>query len=149
MNASLFAAERIVVTKELSLPISIVAERLVAGQLSKKGHKILCQNYSGRGFELDIVSMQGKTLVLVEVKFRSNRKDWLDIDALIPTKKRQCLRRGIQSFIYQQNINNYETIRCDLALVCSNTSQIRTLKKPYNLETGIRLYYFEGISLEV
>ncbi|NRA45834.1 MAG: YraN family protein [Oligoflexales bacterium] len=123
---------------EVSFPMSAVAERMVAGHLSNVGHRILCQNYLGRGFELDIVSILNKTLVLVEVKFRSCHQESINLDALVPSQKKRRLRYGIQSFIEQHKVC-FETIRCDLALTCFNISEFRTRKKPYNLYEGIRL----------
>jgi putative endonuclease len=47
-------------------------EGFAAGFLRKKGYKILEQNYKTRIGEIDIIAMDGETLVFVEVKTRES-----------------------------------------------------------------------------
>ena len=133
--------------QEAFFPIGSVTEQLVTQYLVQKGHKLLRQNYRGRGFELDIVSILNKTLVVTEVKFRNSRTEDIDLETLINAQKKRYLKRGIESFLSCLQLK-IETVRCDLALTCLALKDGKMLKKPYNLRSGIRLYYFEDISLE-
>ena len=133
--------------KESFFPMGYVAEDLVERYLSNRGHKVLTQNYSGRGFECDLVTRVKNTLVLVEVKFRDRNIEHIELESLLSPKKKRCLLKGINSFISLRT-QKYDTIRCDLALACYEQKHHSARKKPYNLSTGIRLYYYEDISLE-
>lgn len=132
---------------EKFLPMSFVAEQAVCAYLARRGYHILSQNYQYRGFELDIVSTDGRTLVLTEVKFRNQGCKSIDLSALIPPNKKRCLAKGIKHFLNKTQAE-FDTIRCDLALACLESFKGKIQKKPYNLKTGIRLYYHEDISLE-
>ena len=57
------------------------------GFLKKKGLKILCKNYKNFFGEVDIVAMDGDTLVFVEVKTRSD--DSFGTPAEAVTRKKQ------------------------------------------------------------
>ena len=42
--------------------------------LRRSGYRILARNFRARGAEIDLVAMDGETLVFVEVKTRARRK---------------------------------------------------------------------------
>jgi putative endonuclease len=89
-----------------------VAERLVQARW-----RILARNYRSIGFELDIVAEKEKTLAIVEVKGRrTDRSNSIDLETLIPRRKRASLLRGAQHFI-SAHTDNWDTIRFDLAVV--------------------------------
>jgi putative endonuclease len=50
-----------------------LAEAAAASFLEHKGWKILAKNFRCRSAELDLIGLDGETLVFVEVKQRSNR----------------------------------------------------------------------------
>lgn len=51
----------------------VLGEKMACQYLKGKGYKILDQNYRTRGGEIDIVAEEGKIIVFVEVKTRTNR----------------------------------------------------------------------------
>jgi len=55
--------------------------------LRKKGYRILTRNYRTRGGELDIVAMDGDTLVFVEVKSRRSERFGGPIEAVDAVKQ--------------------------------------------------------------
>jgi putative endonuclease len=67
-------------------------EELAARYLSRRGYRILEKNYRSRAGELDIVAMDGKTLVFVEVKSRRSNAFGSPGDAVNARKRRQMER---------------------------------------------------------
>jgi len=63
-------------------------EALAEGFLKRKGYKILDRNWKGRAGEIDIVALDGKTVVFVEVKTRSSEKFGSPKDAVDSRKKK-------------------------------------------------------------
>lgn len=50
----------------------VAAENAALQFLTERGLRLLTRNYRCRGGEIDLVMMDGKTLVLVEVRYRSS-----------------------------------------------------------------------------
>ena len=69
-----------------------LGEEKAANYLAGKGYKIIQQNYKCRIGELDIIAMEGKTLVVIEVKTRNNLSYGLPCEAITASKKRHILR---------------------------------------------------------
>lgn len=61
-------------------------EQLVAAQLESQGWSVLDRNWRCTGGELDIVAMDGTTLVAVEVKTRRSSTFGHPAEAVTPTK---------------------------------------------------------------
>lgn len=57
-----------------NLAIGNYGENLACSYLKKEGYKIVERNFRIRGGEIDIIALDGKTLVYVEVKTRTSRK---------------------------------------------------------------------------
>ena len=51
-----------------------IGEQLAAQYLSRLGYKIIEKNFRIRGGEIDIIALDGATLVYIEVKTRSSHK---------------------------------------------------------------------------
>ena len=71
-------------------------EAFVAGRLERSGYRILDRNWRVRGGELDLVTLDGETLVFVEVKVRSGGSytaaddslDWRQLNRLMVAAER-------------------------------------------------------------
>ncbi len=61
-------------------------ERLAAQLLHDEGYTVLARNWRGRGGELDLVALDGRTLVAVEVKTRSTELFGHPAEAVTPRK---------------------------------------------------------------
>lgn len=61
-------------------------EDLAEKYLKYHGYKIIERNYRIRGGEIDIIALDGKTLVYVEVKTRTSHKFGLPEEAVTPWK---------------------------------------------------------------
>ncbi|MCB9228080.1 MAG: YraN family protein [Deltaproteobacteria bacterium] len=92
------------------------AESYVKDCLEKAGWTIVARNYRGRSFELDLVMIDQKNLVVVEVKYR---KSTSVISELLPQSKKNALKTGVRHFLssHYRNRAGPDSIRLDLALV--------------------------------
>ena len=79
--------------------------------LVKKGYKILEKNWRSGSWEIDIIAKQKDTLVIVEVKTRSN--NYFGEPYLAVTKQKQrLLIKAAESYVVRKNLN-YE-VRFDI-----------------------------------
>lgn len=83
--------------------IGKVQEELAKTYLEKEGYQILTSNYYSRVGEIDLIAMDGKYLVFVEVKYRSNNHygypeealTYYKMKSIIKTAKWYLVRHGI------------------------------------------------------
>lgn len=69
-----------------------VGEDLAAGYLQKHGYKILERNFHARVGEIDIIALDGQTLVFVEVKTRWSRAYGGAIDSITYRKLQSIIK---------------------------------------------------------
>ena len=65
------------------------AEKLVAEQLKKDGHKIISMNWRTRWCEIDIISKTKSCVYFTEVKFRSSNNWGSGLEYITPKKLKQ------------------------------------------------------------
>lgn len=92
-------------------------EEIASIYLEGKGYRIIETNYRCRTGELDIIAMDGRTLVAIEVKTRSNLAYGLPCQSITPKKK----RRIIGTLHYYLLVNQIEDldIRIDVVEILS------------------------------
>jgi len=73
--------------------------------LRRLGHKIVCRNYKCPAGEIDLVSLDGKTIVFTEVKTRSDREHADPQDAVNLFKRRHLIASA-KCFIQQTRSQN-------------------------------------------
>lgn len=73
-------------------------ESLAAKHLRSKGYRILVRNYDCGGAEIDIVALDGNTLVFVEVKTRQS-EDNARPEAQVNRHKQQQISRAARRYI--------------------------------------------------
>jgi putative endonuclease len=66
-------------------------ERLAAGYLESHGHRIVARNVRRREGEIDLITVEGGTLVFVEVKLRRAGELGGAVEAITPAKYRRLL----------------------------------------------------------
>ena len=78
-----------------NLSLGKLGERIAASYLSKKGFKIIEMNFYKRWGEIDIVALEGETLVFVEVKTRMESDRISPEESMTPWKinsiRKTCL----------------------------------------------------------
>jgi putative endonuclease len=67
------------------------AEHIAATFLQSKGLRLITQNYHCRFGEIDLVMQDGKTLVFVEVRMRSNAAFGGAADSITPQKQQKLI----------------------------------------------------------
>lgn len=92
-----------------------LGEELAAQHLVKSGWKILERNWRGGGGEADLIALDGKTAVLVEVKARSSARYGIPASAVTKTKLIQ-MRRVLTAWLELQTTQWYE-VRLDVVSV--------------------------------
>lgn len=73
--------------------------------LRRLGHKIVCHNYRCPAGEIDLISLDDKTIVFTEVKTRSGRERANPEDAVNSTKQRHLIASA-KCFIQQTHSQN-------------------------------------------
>ena len=73
-------------------------EAFVAGRLERAGYRVIARNWRIRGGEIDIVALDGETLVFVEVKVRTAGGVVLADDSL-DARKLGRLMRAAEMFV--------------------------------------------------
>ena len=81
------------------LRLGLRGEDLACGFLRRRGYKILYRNFRGRrGGEVDIVCLDGDTLVFVEVKTRTGADFGRPLEA-VNAAKRKLISRGALAWL--------------------------------------------------
>lgn len=93
--------------------------------LRMKGYKILAKNSRTVGVEADILALKGRTLVLVEVKYRKTRGR--AHHALHP-RQRERLQR--QAYELAQRYPQTEAVRLDVVLFFSHAPFVEYIENP-------------------
>ena len=78
------------------------AERLALRHLEQQGLRLLAQNWACRRGELDLVMLDGDTVVFVEVRYRKHAQ-WGGALASIDGSKRQKLILAAQFFLQKEH----------------------------------------------
>ncbi len=97
-------------------------EDYTADYLLNKGMKIISRNFRRKGGELDIVALDGKMLVVVEVKARKFGSLTDGLDAMTP-KKLQSIIRTAQRFIDETDVD-FDEMRFDVAELTLTTEKM-------------------------
>lgn len=80
-------------------------EREAERYLLKKGWFIVERGFTARGGEIDLVAVDGRTIVFVEVKTRSSDRKGHPTEA-ITLEKQQHLTRAAYSFLSKKQLSN-------------------------------------------
>jgi putative endonuclease len=91
------------------------AEALARRALEARGWRTLATHVVVRGGEIDLVMLEGDTIVFVEVRHRS-RADYGDAAASIGTVKRRRLRRAAAVWLARHEATD-RSVRFDVVLL--------------------------------
>jgi putative endonuclease len=97
--------------------LGVEAEIIAANYLLQQGLSLIASNYSCRYGEIDLVMRDGKTLVFVEVRMRSN-SSFGGAGNSITASKQLKLSRTAEHYLQQHgDINNSMACRFDAVLM--------------------------------
>ena len=97
------------------------AERLAASFLRERGYHVLEHNFRCRGGEIDLVALDGSTLVFVEVKLRRTLARGAPIEAVTAPKQAR-VRRAAQTYLAFSG-RVFERIRFDVISVMRTSAR--------------------------
>jgi putative endonuclease len=92
------------------------AEGRARGHLEDAGHAVVAANYHCRGGELDLVTLDGETLVFVEVRARANAEHGRP-EATVDWRKRKRLLLAARHFLGRHPEHGRRLIRFDVVAV--------------------------------
>jgi putative endonuclease len=95
-----------------------IGEKIAEEYLIKIGYKILDKNWRESHGELDIVALDGNTLVFIEVKYRSDEY-FMDIHYAISYSKAKLLKKYAQKYMNHTKVF-FDEIRFDFIGVLPN-----------------------------
>jgi putative endonuclease len=96
-------------------------EEIAAGFLAKKGYHILEKNWRQWRNEIDVIAMDGKYLVIIEVKTRQSNY-FGEPETAVTRDKQRALIRAANAYVRYKNINC--EVRFDiLSILISKTSE--------------------------
>lgn len=90
---------------EKRLSLGKEGEAFAARILKKKGYKIRETNYRSPLGEVDIIAMDGKTLVFIEVKTRRNNLFGIPAEA-VNSRKQIQIAKTAQYYLASKKLNN-------------------------------------------
>jgi putative endonuclease len=96
-------------------------EELAAEYLAKKGYRILEKNWRMGRNEIDIIAMDGKFLVVAEVKTRTSAA-FGEPEMAVTREKQRALIRAANTYVRYKNIHS--EVRFDiLSVIISKSSE--------------------------
>ena len=106
------------------------AELACCDHLRSQGLKLIDSNFSCRYGEIDIIMLDKKVLVFVEVRFRKNNNFGGGLESITASKQRKL--RNTAELYLQQN-NRYENARFDVVSMSKN-NQTNKNRQEYTFE---------------
>jgi putative endonuclease len=97
------------------LPLGRRGERAAEKYLRRTGYRIVARNFRAAGAEIDLVAMDGETLVFVEVKTRRSREAGAPEEA-VDERKQKRMRRAAEIFAMRYRADDI-TMRFDIIAV--------------------------------
>jgi len=105
-------------------------EGLAVGFLKKKGYKIITQNYKTHIGEIDIIALDGETLVFVEVKTRESTEYGQPFEA-VNIRKRKKIKDV--ALLYLKRLKDIPPCRFDVVSInyVMDTPQFELIKDAF------------------
>jgi putative endonuclease len=96
-------------------------ERLAVRHLKKSGLKIVARNYRNRFGEIDIIALDGQTIVFVEVKTRKSNAAGSPLEAVDESKQSKVIRVA-EAYLKQRRLFEH-SIRFDVIGIVWNEDE--------------------------
>ncbi len=109
--------------------IGKLGEDIAVNYLKQKGYKILDRNFECRQGEIDIIALDKKEIVFIEVKTRTSNKYGAPSEAVNKIKQKHMLQT-IKYYLYIRNLND-EFVRIDVieVYIKDNVYKVNHIKK--------------------
>lgn len=107
--------------------IGSVFEKKAGEYLKSKGYSIIEYNFRCKIGEIDIVAMDGETLVFCEVKYRSDNRKGTPFEAVTSNKQRKICKTALYYITKHQIIN----IPCRFDVVGITGDKIEVIKNAF------------------
>ncbi len=101
--------------------IGRMGEEKAADYLAKRGYQILERNYRCRLGEIDLIAKDGRYLVFIEVKYRTNGGCGDPAEA-VDFKKQNKIYQTARYYLYRHGYSENQPCRFDVAAVYGNGS---------------------------
>lgn len=102
--------------------LGVCGEDLAEKFLRKKGYRIICRGYrAGRG-EIDIIALDGRTLVFIEVKTRKSTIYGLP-EEQVSHQKRSQIRKTAARFLSSGNIPHSDCRFDVIGVLCESKNK--------------------------
>lgn len=111
--------------------VGSAAERTAADFLRQRGYHILERNFRCRGGEIDLIALDGGTLVFIEVKARRTLARGTPIEAVTPLKQARVCRAAQSYLLFCGRV--FRRIRFDVMAVTRTraTTDVTHLKAAF------------------
>lgn len=111
--------------------IGNLGENIAEDYLKRKGYVILDKNFECRQGEIDIIALDKKEIVFIEVKTRTSNKYGVPSEAVNKTKQQHMLQT-IKYYLYIRNLSE-EFIRIDVieVYIKDNIYKVNHIKQAF------------------
>jgi putative endonuclease len=89
-------------------PLGYLGERAAEKYLKRKGYKIVARGLRTRGEEIDLVAVDGRTIVFVEVKTRRGSRFGHPTEA-VDERKQKRITRGALIYLKRHQLLEYKS----------------------------------------
>lgn len=103
-------------------------EQKAAEYLKTKGYRILQQNYNSRTGEIDLVALDGRYYVFVEVKYRSDTKLGLPEEA-VDVRKMRKISMTARNYLMNHKLSEFTPCRFDVVVILKD--EIRLIQNAF------------------
>jgi len=106
-----------------AVPLGQRGERAAERHLKRCGYRIVARNFRAAGAEIDLIAMEGETLVFVEVKTRSGDGAGAPVDA-VDRRKQERMRRAAEVFAARNRAGD-RLMRFDVVAITSGGGDLK------------------------
>jgi putative endonuclease len=103
-----------------------LGERIACRHLLREGYDVLARRFRGRYGEVDLVALDGPTLVFVEVKTRATR-NFGDPSEFVDQGKQQRFRLAAEEFVSRYDLGRY-AYRFDIVAVVAPSTTVEEVE---------------------
>lgn len=85
--------------------LGMLGEEIAREHLSQQGLRIIEKNYTSKLGEIDIVALDGRSIVFVEVKTRKSKRHGHPLESITPKKQKQIIKAA-KCYIKEKRLSN-------------------------------------------